>query len=160
MTARKHSKWKVFEHHWEQYTMMSATLPWLRFAQGRCRGGLASPGYKMISLGYKFQAETPAARSPPPLPSCYNPSLCELSDPPGSLPRPDSLSLSPFLSFPSRLLRSLSVLLHSFSFVFHPFPSIYSIPSFSRSLSPAQAPRPRKLACHAGKYICHSASTE
>ena len=45
--------------------MMSATLPWLRSARVGTGGGLASPGYKMISLGYKFQAETPAARSPP-----------------------------------------------------------------------------------------------
>lgn len=58
-------RWKLFEHHWEQYTMMSATLPWLRSTRVGTGGGLASPGYKMISLGYKFQAETPTARSPP-----------------------------------------------------------------------------------------------
>lgn len=63
--ARAVVQWKLFERHWEQYTMMSATLPWLRSARVGTGGGLASPGYKMISLGYKFQAETPAARSPP-----------------------------------------------------------------------------------------------
>ena len=63
--ARAVEQWKLFERHWEQYTMMSATLPWLRSARVGTGGGLASPGYKMISLGYKFQAETPAARSPP-----------------------------------------------------------------------------------------------
>lgn len=62
-------------------SITGSNIPW---CQPLCRGsasprvgtggGLASPGYKMISLGYKFQAETPAARSPPPLPPCYNPS--------------------------------------------------------------------------------------
>lgn len=98
-------------------SITGSNIPW---CQPLCRGsasprvgaggGLASPGYKMISLGYKFQAETPAARSPPPLPSCYNPS-----------PSTPTLSLFLVLSL-SLSSHPLSIaLLHSFSFIFHLF---------------------------------------
>jgi len=51
VTAREYSKWELFEHHWEQYTMMSATLPWLRFAQGWCRGWLGFAGVQNDIIG-------------------------------------------------------------------------------------------------------------
>lgn len=108
-------------------SITESNIPW---CQPLCRGsasprvgaggGLASPGYKMISLGYKFQAETPAARSPPPLPSCYNPSPILFL----------VLSLSLVAS------HSLSgVLLHSFSFIFRLFPTFTS-PTTSKTCLP------------------------
>ena len=78
---------------------MSATLPWLRSARVGTGGGLASPGYKMISLGYKFQAET---RSPPFL--LVTTLLCPLSASSSFL----FLHLFPFHSFFLSLSLSLS----------------------------------------------------
>lgn len=99
-------RWKLFEYHWEQYTMMSATLPWLRSARVGTGGGLASLGYKMISLGYKFQAETPAARSPPP-PSFLLQLFSGHSNP-QSLPLTLSLSFSCYALLSFSFINSLS----------------------------------------------------
>lgn len=123
-------------------SITESNIPW---CQPLCRGsasprvgaggGLASPGYKMISLGYKFQAETPAARSPPPLPSCYNPS-------------PSSpILFHVFSLFPSPSHSLSAVLLHSFSFIFRLFRTFTS-PTTSKTCTPenisATRPQPNK----------------